>query len=80
MNDLVKRLRAKCKMLHQCVEMRREAADRIEELEDQLSFMTKECARFEAKTEKYKTWHYNNCRYIEKLKAEVKRLAELDNE
>ena len=38
--DLIERLRGKCKILHQCVDMRREAADaleakdqRIEELE-----------------------------------------------
>ena len=32
MSDLVKRLLGKCKMLHQCVEMRREAAGEIERL------------------------------------------------
>ena len=32
MSDLVKRLRDKCKMLHQCVEMRREAAEEIDRL------------------------------------------------
>ena len=33
MSDLIERLRTKCKMLHQCVEMRREAADEIERLQ-----------------------------------------------
>ena len=48
MTDLVTSLRGKCKLLHQCVEMRRKAADEIERLRNQLSFMTKECKRFEA--------------------------------
>ena len=44
MNDLVKRLRAKCKLLHQCVEMRREAADEIERLRHALKRIIKENA------------------------------------
>ena len=37
MSDLIRRLRGKCKILHQCVDMRREAADEIERLTTEYS-------------------------------------------
>ena len=41
MSNLISRLRTKCKMLHQCVDMRREAANRIVVLEAALDRLSK---------------------------------------
>ena len=49
MNNLIERLRAHEEL---GTSLEDEAADRIEQLEDQLSFMTKECQRFEAENER----------------------------
>ena len=44
MSDLIKRLRTKCKMLHTCVEMRREAADEIERKDAEIERLQKQVA------------------------------------
>jgi len=54
MNNLIERLRAHEEL---GTSLEDEAADRIEQLEDQLSFMTKECQRFEAVYEAAKDLH-----------------------
>jgi peptidoglycan hydrolase CwlO-like protein len=81
MSNLIERLRylagTSSRQLDPSVQMLNEAADRIEQLEDQLSFMTKECQNFEAEVERLQP-NSESIQFMEdqnlKLQAEVERL------